>query len=150
MKVILLRDVARIGRRNEIKEVPDGFALNKLIPQKDAIPATPANIKRVTAQQQGAAHAKEIEGAELKGIIATCSAEPLIITMEANEVGHLFRSVHASEVISALKVRGLTLQPQHIQIKQPIKSLGRHEVSVSGGGVAGVLQIEVVTVKSSK
>ena len=47
MKVILLRDVAKIGRRFEIVEVPDGYALNKLIPKKDAEAATPANVKRI-------------------------------------------------------------------------------------------------------
>ena len=47
MKVILLKDVAKIGRRFEIKEVPDGYALNKLIPKNMAQFATPENIKRI-------------------------------------------------------------------------------------------------------
>ncbi len=47
MKVILLRDVAKIGKRYEVANVPDGFALNKLIPQGDAQAATPDNVKRV-------------------------------------------------------------------------------------------------------
>jgi ribosomal protein L9 len=47
MKVILLRDVAKIGKRFAIVDVPDGYALNKLIPSKDAEPATTNNIKRI-------------------------------------------------------------------------------------------------------
>lgn len=146
MKVILLRDVARIGRRYEIKEVPDGFALNKLIPQRDAIPATPANVKRVESQRQGAAHAKAAEGALIAAAVKACQNEVLRLQMEANAQGHLFQSVHAADVASALARRGHHISVDHIKLSAPIKSLGRHVVTLIGGGEIGEVAIEVMPI----
>ena len=57
MKVILLQDVAKIGKRFETVDVPDGYALNMLIPKRMAEPATPENLKRVDARRTKAAAA---------------------------------------------------------------------------------------------
>jgi peptidylprolyl isomerase len=51
MKVILLQDVAKIGKRFEVANVPDGYALNQLIPKRMAEPATPANMKKIERRQ---------------------------------------------------------------------------------------------------
>jgi large subunit ribosomal protein L9 len=133
MKVILLRDVARLGKRYTVLEVPDGFALNKLIPQKMAEPATPENLKRV------AAHAKEVSAhverdiAAVKEIAASLATTPLVITAEANAQDHLFKSIRPHDVHLALAARGLTLLESQIVVETPIKSLGTHPVVLTSG-----------------
>ncbi len=144
MKVILLRDVAKIGKRFEIKEVPDGYAQNKLIPQKDAEPATPANVKRIEEKRKKSSESITKENLEAKEIVAACVASPLAILMEANEQGHLFQGVHAKDVVAAASLRGLMLSSEHIIIKEPIKSLGQHRVSLQAGSEVLSLPIEVV------
>lgn len=146
MKVILLRDVAKIGRRFEIKEVPDGFALNKLIPQKMAEAATPANVKRIMARQKSAVEHSATEKAGAEAVSTASLENPLIITVEANEQGHLFQAVHAKDIVVAGAARGLEMGESQLTIKSPIKALGTYTVELTVGGSAFPVAI-VVTEK---
>ncbi len=134
MKVILLRDVARIGKRFEIKDVPDGFALNKLIPARDAEPATPANVKRVMEKHRNDVRTKDMELSTARAIAEACAKEPIVITMEANEQGHLFQAVHARDIVAAAQVRGLSIPEASLKITAPVKSVGDHTVTLHTSG----------------
>jgi large subunit ribosomal protein L9 len=134
MKVILLRDVARIGKRFEIKEVPDGFALNKLIPARDAEPATPANVKRVMEKHKNDVRVKDVELATARSIAEACAALPITIAVESNEQGHLFQAIHAKDIVTAAAARGLGIPEGSLKITAPIKSLGQHTVILHTSG----------------
>ncbi len=144
MKVILLRDVAKIGKKFSVVEVPDGFALNKLIPQKDAEPANLANLKRILEKKKNNDYSKEGELAVVLDIHKACVDEPLVIIMEANEQGHLFQSVRRTDILTAAKLRGLLIPESFLQIKEPVKSVGKHEVIIEAHGIAKPLAIIVV------
>ena len=130
MKVILLRDVAKIGRRYEIVEVPDGFALNKLIPKKDAEAATPANVKRIQQNKDRTNASKAETAAEIKATVDNLNQEKLNISMEANDLGHLFQAVNARDVAKSAKDRGFNLPDDTIVITEPIKSIGEHQIYI--------------------
>lgn len=145
MKVILLRDVAKIGKKFSVVEVPDGFALNKLIPQKDAEAATPANLKRILEKKKNNDHSKEGDLAIVQAISQACVVEPLQIPMDANEQGHLFQSVHAVDILAAAKLRSLTIPEAFLRLKDPVKSIGLHEVMLEAHGVVKPVAINVVS-----
>ncbi len=147
MKVILLRDVAKIGRRFEIVNVPDGYALNKLIPAKDAEPASPANVKRVEAMKAKSTANKADLDLEIKTIIEKLASEPLLVPMDANEQGHLFKAVHKSDIVEAVGLRGFTLGEQYLVIDEQIKHIGSHQINIKTTTLNLVLPIEV-TVKT--
>ena len=130
MKVILLRDVAKIGRRFEIVEVPDGFALNKLIPKKDAEAATPANVKRIQQNKDRTNANKAQTAAEIKATVDSLNQEKLSIAMEANDLGHLFQAVNGRDVSRSAKDRGFNLPDDIIMITEPIKSVGEHHIYI--------------------
>jgi large subunit ribosomal protein L9 len=130
MKVILLRDVAKIGKRYEIVEVPDGFALNKLIPKGDAQPASPENIKRVNNLRAKTQLTKSEELVALKVVAETLKQEPLQVSAQANEQGHLFQAVRAEDIIAAAAARMVQIAKEHITIDSPIKSVGEHIISL--------------------
>lgn len=143
MKVILLRDVAKIGRRHSIVDVPDGFAQNKLIPRGEAVLATPANEKRLATlavKQQAKTNARQ---EELKQVSEMTTTAPLAIEMEANKEGHLFRAVSAKEVVAGVKVRGFSLDQGEVEIPSPIKALGAHTIYIVSKGLRFPLNIEV-------
>lgn len=144
MKVILLRDVAKIGRRFEIKEVPDGFALNKLIPQKYAEAATPANVKRIMERNKNDVLHTSLKKETAEAIAQACALKPLVIPMEANDQGHLFQGVHASDVVKSAQTEGLSIDPASLKFAEPIKSLGDHSVSLVVGAENHTLAITVV------
>jgi large subunit ribosomal protein L9 len=134
MKVILLRDVAKIGRRHEIIEVADGMALNKLIPRGEAAQATPENVKRVlNLRQKGVANKADLLSS-LKAIADAFIAEPLLVPMQANEQGHLFKGVHADDVLAAARTRGVTIAKEYLVVENHLKSLGTHQVALKGQG----------------
>lgn len=143
MKVILLRDVAKIGKRFEIVEVPNGFALNKLIPAKDAEPASPANVKRVLERKKKGDSLTADEVALIRSIHDECAVSPLVIDMEANEQGHLFQSVHVSDIIAAAAKRGMKLPEAFVRVDAPIKSVGVHEVRMEASGTSYSLGLAV-------
>ena len=145
MKVILLRDVAKIGKKFSVVEVPDGFALNKLIPAKDAEPANAANLKKILEKKKNNDQSKEGEIAVVNEIFKACADAPLLVPMEANEQGHLFQSVRVSDILASAKLRGLNIPESILRLKDPIKSLGAHEVTIEAHGVVKNLALMVVT-----
>lgn len=133
MKVILVRDVAKIGRRNQIVEVPDGYAQNQLIPKQWALPATPQNLKRIESLNAGVAASKEVKDEAFHQAVEILKEIKLTIAAEANEQGHLFKSIHAVDVSAAAKVAAVNLDSKAVEIGEQIKSLGTHEIMLVHG-----------------
>lgn len=144
MKVILLRDVAKIGRRHEVVEVPDGYALNQLIPKKWAEAATPANLKKVTAQKAVTNLHHKLEDDQFASAVSILSASPLkVVAGQVNEQGHLFKAIHETDIVAAAKSHGAVLMPQQVQIASPLKSLGEHSITLKHKGVSKVVTVEI-------
>ncbi len=134
MKIILLKDVRKLGKKFEIKDVADGFALNSLIPQKLAIVATADNVKRIDLEKKKhEAEAKVHEDLLMKNLAQIDGKEARIVA-KADEKGHLFASIHADQIIAALKASThAEVAPEHLDLEKPIKSTGKHTLSVAVG-----------------
>ncbi len=144
MKVILIRDVAKLGRKSSVVEVPSGHALNFLIPKKMAIPATPDNVKRLAAETRKQATQTDKERELFLEAAKALESQNLIIAVDANEKGHLYKGVGIDDVYEALVKKGLSVQKRDIMLEQPIKSLGTHEVVLVHGEQKAVCHLEVV------
>lgn len=143
MKVILLQDVAKIGRRAAVVEVPDGYALNQLIPKKMAEPATAANLKRVERMRATATASKEAGEARFDAAIAALKAQTLSIAASVNEQGHCFKAVSEADVVEAAKAAEVDIDTTMVSFAAPIKELGKHEVMLVSGARKEVFTIEV-------
>lgn len=133
MQVILLKDVAKIGRKGEVKEVPQGHAQNFLIPRKLAVPATPDALrKRDIDLKKKEINVGRHDDAFLK-ILETLSTNPLVLTGEANDQGHLFKGIHAKDIAKALSEKGMEVRENEIHLAAPIKSLGETKVLFTSG-----------------
>lgn len=131
MKVILQKDVAKLGRRHTVVEVPDGYALNRLIPQKMALPASPENLKRIQNIKAEANAHFEADDQAYKDAFKQLADKKIEVKVEANAQGHLFKAVKADDIYSALVASGITAIPTDaIIITTPIKSCGEHTVPV--------------------
>lgn len=144
MKVILIKDVARLGRKSEIKEVPSGHAINFLIPRKMAIPATPENLKRVTETSKKMGEQKQNNLASFKEMVARLNGRTVIYKTEANEKGHLFKGINADDIAKSLEAEGFAIQKNHIVLLHPLKEIGIHEVMLRHGKEEGICRLEVV------
>jgi large subunit ribosomal protein L9 len=145
MKVILLEDVDRLGKRGAILNVASGYGRNFLIPRKLAVPATDANLKwaESLAKKVEVQEAKEEKSAsQLKEELEKVSIE---FAKKAGEGDMLFGSVTSAEIADALEQKGYTIDKRRIELDEPIKRLGEHHVSIKlHRNVAAQLKVSVV------
>jgi large subunit ribosomal protein L9 len=130
MRVILLDDVAKLGRRGEVRDVSDGYARNFLIPQKLALVATPGQLKNlahITSQQEAKATRIKADAESLRASIEALTYEQ---RRQASEEGKLFGSVTSQDVADFLTANGIKVERRRIVLDEPIKSLGEHRVAV--------------------
>ncbi|MES2749365.1 MAG: 50S ribosomal protein L9 [Patescibacteria group bacterium] len=141
MKVILMRDVAKLGKRFSITEVPDGYALNKLIPQGIAQAATAENVKKIKSHTEKQAATKISEVSEFITAVKVLKETPVVITVEANAQDHLFKAVKASDIAVALASAGHAIPVSSIKIAEPIKALGEYQIPVAMGSEHDVITV---------
>ncbi len=130
MKVILLDDVTKVGRRGEVRDVSDGYARNFLIPKKLALSATDGNLKNLEhIKKQQDAKADRVK-ADAEGLRAKIEALVYEERRQASEEGKLFGSVTSQDVADFLGTRGVAMDRKRITLDEPIKALGEHTVSM--------------------
>ncbi len=129
MKVILLKDVRKVGKRFDVKDVADGYALNFLIPQKLAEVSNPSNTKKLGSMKaQDELKRKVNEDLLVKNLK---SLKDITVTLEenANEKGNLFKGIHKDEIVAALKAQGhLDITGEYIVLEKPIKEVGEYTI----------------------
>ena len=131
MKVVLLKDVKNIGKRDEILNVSDGYARNFLFPQKMAVEATPGALKEIE-RKRAAQDAREAERlAEAKEKASRLSGKMIHLAVKCGEKGRLYGSVTAQEVADALEEQhGVTVDKRKIDLGDSIREVGMREISV--------------------
>jgi large subunit ribosomal protein L9 len=130
MKVILMSDLRHRGRRGQVVDVKPGFARNFLLPQGLALVATAGNIKRFEHEKKkiDARHDAALEIATAEA--AKISAVKLELRKRAQETGTLYGSVSASEIVTALRERGVEVDRRQIDLAGGIKTVGEHVVRI--------------------
>ena len=144
MKVILLQDVAKIGKKFTIVDVPDGYALNQLVPKKLAEPATPVNLKRVEKMKSDNKASADTTMRQYEANAAALAGVKVTIETEVNEQGHLFKAISTEEIAGAAKAVGISIDTKQIVISKPIKESGEHTVVLSHGGKNNPFAVVVV------
>lgn len=144
MKVILIKDVARLGRKTEIKDVPSGHALNFLIPRKLAVIATPESIKRVSEQISKVGEQKQQSEDSFAEAVQKLADGTVKYSADSNEQGHLFKGIHTNDIAAHLASQNIAITENHIQLEHAIKDLGIHEISLAYNGKKGMFRLEVV------
>ncbi len=168
IQVILQQDVDKVGKSGELVRVRPGFARNYLLPRQLAVPATSAAVRRIEHEKSVALARAEKFKKESRELAAKLSALALTITQKAGEDGRLFGSVTSKDIANAalkalsslLGGAGAAGGPpaaeggvesignhlrKHIQLAEPIKSVGTYEIPVKlVADVTATLKVEVV------
>jgi large subunit ribosomal protein L9 len=131
MKVVLLKDVRNMGKRDDILTVSDGYARNFLFPQKLAVEATPGTLKEIE-RKRAAQDAREAElRAEAQAKAELLKNKVIVLEVKCGDKGRLYGSVTAAEVAEALeKQHGIKADKRKIDIGDPIREVGMREISV--------------------
>lgn len=131
MKIILLKDIPKVGRKYDVKDVAEGYALNMLIPRGLAQVATTQAVKNVEAIKANDLTEHKIQSELLEKSLETIKSLVLNIKGRANEKGHLFAGITKEMLISEIqKATRLNLNPEFIKLEKPLKEVGEHKVVV--------------------
>jgi len=134
MKIILLKDVKKVGKKYEIKDVADGQAMNMLIPGKMAIPATPGNVKMIEVKRSADMNDVAKTEAELQKVLTEIKGITVELKGKVNDKGHLFAGIHKDEITEAVrKQKNIHLAVDHLVLEKPIKEVGEHAITVKVG-----------------
>lgn len=129
MKVILLKNVDKVGKAGEVVNVADGFFRNLLAPKHLAKVATRATEREAATIRERAAEEAKKSQAEAMALLDKAKTETFVVKKKANELGHLFGSVTEQDILETMRQAGhKDVQEEHIRIETPIKTLGAHSV----------------------
>lgn len=131
MKIVLRQPVPKLGEPGEVVSVAGGYARNFLIPRGLAVPATKGNLKQATDWQNSKStrEAKEKSGAEQ--LRAKLAAAPVEVSAQAGPDGRLFGSITAADIAAAIASQhGIDVDRHSIELSEPIRHLGVHEVRI--------------------
>ena len=144
MKVLFLENVAKKGRKYEVKEVASGYARNFLIPQKLAELATDKSITRVDKLRKQQEAERKIQDDLLIKNLSDLKEVTITMTEKANDKGHLFAGIHKEELIPVIKEQTqLDVDTEHIILEHPIKEVGEHQIEILVGGKKTMFKLVV-------
>jgi large subunit ribosomal protein L9 len=130
MKVIFLKDVKGQGKKGEVKNVSEGYALNFLLPQGLAQPATEGAVKTLDNQKKAEERRKEQEKKDAQELAKKLAETPVQLRAKAGEGGRLFGAITNKQVADELEKLKLKLDKRKIVMDDPIRSLGVTKVTV--------------------
>lgn len=145
MKVILLTDVAKIGRKGEVKEVADGFAKNMLIRKGLATVATKEAQDKVAKEQKTRTEAKQRAITKAQQAKSELERRTFTVKVKVGDKGQIFGGVQEKDIISAVyqKTR-IELDKSQIDAHKGIKQLGEHSINIKlGQGVIAKAKINL-------
>jgi large subunit ribosomal protein L9 len=132
MEVILLEDVADLGKKYDTVEVADGYGMNYLLPQKKARAATDRAKAQVKNKKEKLKQKRAEQKEAVRESLDQIKKEVITVERNANEDGQLFAGIDRSEIKELLtKKRDISLDTKYIMLEAPIKSVGEHEVAVA-------------------
>lgn len=143
MKIIFTKDVARTGRRYEIKEVANGYGRH-LVASGVAEIATPEAVARIERKRSTDMTQKKVHSDLLLKNLANINEATVTLRGKANEKGHLFASIHKEEIIAELKrSTRLDMDPSFMVLEKPLKETGTHSITIKVDGSEAVLTVIV-------
>ena len=145
MKVILLTDVKSVGKKGEIVNVSDAYAINVIFSKKTALEANSKNLNDLKLQNK---HKEKVEEENLesaKELAKRLEDLKVEVKIKTGEGGRTFGSVSTKEISAAVKSQlDLDIDKKKMQLQEPIKSLGTHEVPLRlHPKVTGILRVHV-------
>lgn len=131
MKVVLMKDVAKLGFKGDVVNVSDGYARNLLFSQNLAVQATPDALNKVESEKKTQTSREEKVMKQAGGLAKQLDDYELILTEKASEEGTLYAAVGALQIAKALKKAGHEVDPESIALPEPIKEVGESELTIN-------------------
>lgn len=131
MEILLLQDIAGIGKKNDLLVVGDGYALNYLLPRRAALVATPVVRKRYADLIRRRAEERETEKAVQDNAAKALSGKSLTFTKKITKTGKLYAAITKTAIVEALKAQlSMDIGEHAVMMDEAIKAVGTHTINV--------------------
>ena len=145
MDVVLRERIEKLGDRGEVVAVKPGYARNFLLPKRKAVLATPHNVRQVEQEKAAAVRREAIEKNESELLAQQLAEVSLQFTRKAGEQDVLYGSVTSLDIAESLHEKGFEIDRRRIDLEEPLKSLGAHNVPIKlHREVTAVVSVEVL------
>ena len=131
MKIILLKDVDKLGKKYDVKEVKSGYARNFLISRKLAKTATQQNLGWLKKEQEIEKNRIEQELKNIQILASKIEGQEIIISVKVGEQKELFETITSQKIVDKLKEINFSVKKSQIELKKPIKELGEFPVKIN-------------------
>lgn len=131
MKIILLQDEKKLGKKGEIVEVSEGYARNYILPKKIGVEANAKNMNDLKLHKANDAKVAQEQLDAAKALAEDLQSKQVVVKIKAGEGGKAFGSVSSKEIAAAVKEQhNLEIDKKKIQLPEALKSFGSYEVGV--------------------
>lgn len=131
MKVILTKPVEALGEKGDVVDVSDGYARNYLVPKKFAVKASEGALRQADAMRSAREESARRALEDAQQLADSLAGTRVVVAARAGDSGNLFGSIGASDVAEAIvKFTGIDIDRKIVDITEPIKEIGLHEVNL--------------------
>lgn len=131
MKLILTSDVDPLGKRGDVVDVADGYARNYLLPRSYAIKANEGALRQAEAIREARIEAERQAKEKAEVIAQQLVGSRVVLAARAGDEGQLYGSVAVADVVEGIKrFTGIELERSHVEIFDPIRAIGLHEIQI--------------------
>ncbi|MEW6009485.1 MAG: 50S ribosomal protein L9 [Candidatus Omnitrophota bacterium] len=130
MEVILRKDLPRLGKAYDVIKVKDGFARNYLLPKALALKVTKENLLEIEKEKNKQKIQEEKQKLIFKELADKLNNRSFTIAVLTNEEEKLYASISKKDIVEAIKLEGLDIEPEAVSLDNPIKELGIYEVEI--------------------
>jgi len=130
VKLLLNESVKNVGKVGDIVDVSAGYARNYLLPHGLAVEPTPNNVKKVEARRKEIERIEQDKRAAKVALIARLADVEVTLERKANEQGHLFGSVSATDIAKALQAQGFNINPDDVNLPGKLDRIEKYTVKI--------------------
>ncbi len=130
MEVILREDVQTLGRRGDVVKVAEGYGRNFLLPRGLAMAVNDSNKAMIEKEKRAHVARLAKEKSEFEALAARIASLRFIAPRKVGENDALYGSVTSGDVAEFLKAKGIDIDKRKVQLEEPVKKLGEHEVGI--------------------
>lgn len=131
MKIILLQDEKKLGKKGQIIEASEGYARNYILPKKIGVEATPKNMNDLKLQKANEEKVAQENLDAAKALAAELETKQVVVKIKAGEGGKAFGSVSTKEIAAACKEQhNIEIDKKKIQLAESLKNFGSYEVAI--------------------
>jgi large subunit ribosomal protein L9 len=132
VKLILTDDVTDLGSRGDVVDVADGYARNYLLPRKKAVTASEGMLAQAESTRAVRLEQERKAREDAENIATQLVGTRVVIAAKAGDEGQLYGSVPVGDIVEGiLRFTGIELEPHNVELGQPIRAIGLHEIGIS-------------------